>query len=496
MGAIVGLDGLPLVKASTVYEGATRGARSIGWAASGIGPNLAIQGSGKTLRDRSRAGYRNSTLLHSGIDKNTTNEVGRGFTMMSLCADTEFSESWNKTWKVCSTQLDPWGNMNFGAIMDLAVRSRGMSGECFIVKLRRRIESGLAVPLQVEVLEADLCPIDLDRRISVRRRIIQGVEFDGKNIVAYWFYKAHPEDGIDCVSLNDLRRVPASDVIHHYKVLRPGQVRAEPDTSAVLLKDRTFADYDDAELVRKKERSKFTGFLYREGAGTEDYLFDPATGKKIYDDDEAVPESSESIQGGTVLRGVPGEKLDLFDGDDTGSGYKDYMRWQGLLLGAGFNIPYQLLTGDWEGVNDRLVRAIMNEYRRGIGFNQVNLSGFQVAFKIWKWAIDEAVLLGIVPAPNFAANKQDYYKVDIRPDAFKHLHPEQDINARNKAINNNISNVEVEAAEYGQDLGDNMRRNAKAKKRWIDICKEEGIEPADMSGLFSALENTSGEGYE
>ena len=35
-----------------------------------------------------------------------------------------------------------------------------------------------------------------------------------------------------------------------------------------------------------------------------------------------------------------------------------------------------------------------------------------------------------------------------------------------------------------------------AAKSFIKICKEEGIEPADMSGLFSAFENTNGEGYE
>lgn len=486
---IVGLDGQPLRRASA-YEGATAAPRSNGWAAPSVGPNRAILYGGKTLRDRARAGYRNSLLLRSGVNKNVTNEVGRGFTMLSVSSDETFGKEWNGLWKVCKDQLDPCGVLNFGAILDVAVRARRMSGECFIRRVRRRVASGLEIPIQVDILEADLCPLDLNRRISSRRRIIQGVEFDGRHRVAYWFYKAHPEDGIESVSLNDVERVPARDVIHHYHPLRPSQVRAEPETAAALLKDRTFADYDDSELVRKRERSAFTGFLYREGGGQDDYAYDPATGLKLFDDDDGPAAPSESVRAGTMLRGVPGEKLELFSGDDTGQGYKDFVRWQALQMAAGQDVPYQLLTGDWEGVNDRLVRAILNEYRRSISFAQTNLSGFQVALKIWQWLIDEAVSMGRIQAPNFAANPYQYYAVDVRPDAFKHLHPEQDINARNKAIGNNISNVEAEAAEYGRDLDDNMRRNARAYKRWQEICAEEEVEkPANMSGLFSAFES-------
>lgn len=482
MSVIIGLDGRP-IQASQPYEGATRAPRSIGWNAPSMGPNRALAVSGRQLRNRARAGYRNSLLLRSAINKNTTNEVGKGFTLISTCQDDAFRRELNELWRIVSLELDPWGDMNFGALVNVAVKARRMSGECFIRRLRRRLSSGLQVPTQVEIMEADLCPLDLNRRISATRRIVQGIEFDGKLKVAYWFYRAHPEDGIETVSLSDLERVPARDVIHHYHPTRPGQVRAEPETAAALLKDRTFQEYDDAELIRKKERSAFTGFLYREQFG-DDWDFDPATGKPLFDDSKPA-EEVERVFAGTMLRGVPGEKLDLFDGDDTGQGYKDFVRWQALQEAAGLEIPYPLLTGDWDGLNDRLVRAFLNEYRRGITFDQTNLSGFQVAFTIWRWVIEDAVLIGRLKAPGFGSNPWPYLSLDIRPDAWKHLQPEQDINARNKAVSNNISNAEAEAAEYGRDLEDNMRRNAKALKRWEEICKEEGVkQPGNLAGLF------------
>jgi len=490
MSGLIDIHGNPL-RATVNYEGATKSPRSVNWSASSDGPNRALKTAGASLRNRARAGYRNSLLLRSAINKNTTNEVGKGFTVMSLCKDDDFSKSANDLWKIVSTELDPWGGLNFGGIVNLAVKSRRMSGECFIVRLPRPISSKLTVPVQVELYEADMCPVSFYKRLSANRVIKQGIEFSGKHKVAYWFYRVHPNDDDDKVSLNRLYRVPARDVIHHYHPNRPGQIRSEPETSAALLKDRTFSEYDDAELTRKKERSAFTGFLYREQFG-EDWEFDPQTGIPLFDD-SAPAETVQQVRSGTILRGVAGEKLDLFDGDDTGQGYKDFVRWQGLQISAGLDIPYPLLTGDWEGLNDRLVRAFLNEYRRGISFDQTNLSGFQVVFGIWRWVINVAITTGKLDAANYEQNPHYYLALDIRPDAFKHLHPVQDIDARNKAVFNNISNAESEAAEYGRDLDDNMRRNAKARKRWEQICKEEGIEPSNLAGLFSAQETIGAE---
>ncbi|MCF1458770.1 MAG: phage portal protein [Shewanella sp.] len=485
---IVGLDGQPM--RASHYDGASTGRRAVGWSASSAGPNRVMASTGEVLRNRTRAGYRNSLLMRSAINKNTTSEVGKGFTLMSTTKDEKFAKEVNRLWRILSTQIDPWGDFNLGALVHLAVKSRRMAGEVFIRRLRRRLASGLVVPLQVELLEADMCPLQLNKRFSATHRIVQGVEFFGKRKVAYWFYKAHPQDGLESASLNNLLRVPARDVIHHYMPSRPGQVRAEPDTAAALLKDHTFHRYDDQELVRKETRSGFTGFLYREGVGEADWEFDPNTGKPMYPDEVDAAPTEAVVQAGTILRGVPGEKLELFNGDDTGAGYKDYIRWQTLMLAAGQEIPHALLTGDWSGLNDRLVRAFMIEYRRGMSFDQTNLSGFQVMFGIWRWALEAMITTGLVTAPGFAENPWPWLEVDIRPDAWKHLHPEQEINARIKAINSQTSNVEREAAEHGGDVEDNMRRNARALKRWHEICEEEGVEnPGSMAGVFSTPES-------
>lgn len=482
------------------YEGATQGARSNGWAASPSGVNRINRGSAQTLTNRSRAGQRNSPILRSGIGQRTTAEVGKGFTLLSTCYDQEYADAATKLWNVSRFELDPNGQLNDAAIADLCVRTRLAAGEIFIRRIRRRLRDGLTVPLQVELLEGEFCPISLNRKLPNGNRIIQGVEFKRRRIVAYWFYLDHPHDGLDSASLTRLERVPAADVIHHFKPERAGAVRGVPTTSAVLLKDKTFRDYDDAELVRKKERAPYTGFLSRQDddpMDSEAAEYDPATGDPLFEDSDAAPRY-ESVEGGTMLRGLLGEKMTLFDGDNTGQGYADYMRWQALQIAAGQEVPYPMVTGDWNGLNDRLVRAMLQPFHRSVSFDQTNLSGFQVMFGIWCWVMDAAVQVGKLDAPGYADNPWFYRAVDVRPDAFKHLHPEQDIKARQRAIDGNLSNVDAEAADNGRDIEKNMQINAQRLAQWQRICRENGVEnPGNMTGVFSASNTpTSGVGNE
>lgn len=462
----------------TPYESATKSFRSAGWHSPSLGPNATLSSSLYTLRNRTRAAYRNSNLMRGAINKNTANEVGTGFALRSLCEDETFRQDANKLWKQSANEIDPSRTLNFAGLQALMVRNRRLSGEVFIRLRRRKTTSGLAVPMQIDVLEADCIPIEKNEDLKNGNKIRNGIEFRGPHRVAYWVYKEHPEDG-EC-SQDELVRIPARDMIHHYQPTRPGQLRGEPEAATALLKDHTFKEYDDSELVRKKERSGYTGFLYRESFEDEDAL--PGS----YEHDEPT-EDAVKVRSGYMLRGSVNEKLELFDGDNTGQGYPDFMRWQSLQLSSGLSIPYPLLTGDWSGLNDRLVRAMLNEYRREIEMAQDHLMVFQVCRRVWRWWMDTAILTGKLSAPKYSQDKAFYQALDVCPDAWKYLHPVQDVQARQLAMSSSLSNIDSEASELGYDVYENMRRNAKATKEFMEICKKEGVDPALVTGLFTGL---------
>jgi len=476
------------------YDGATMGRRSANWYAPASGPNSVLLGNLSTLRNRSRAAYRNNPWLNLGLERGVSNEVGTGIVPRFRSKDEEFKEKFRVLFNHFSESCDPSGNINFYGIQAQACRARRVSAECFIRRRRRSASSNLPLPLQIQVLESEYVPVDLNETRQNGNIIYGGIEFNRRGQrVAYWMYPEHPEDQAFNVFSGRYIRVPARDVIHHYNPIRPGQIRGEPDAVQSLLKAHTFDSYDDAELVRKQTRAPFTGFLTRESFDESDWLYDPFSGLPRKDGD--VP--ALDAQPGSILTGLPGEKLTLFNGDDTGAGYADFMRQQLLGQAAGLGVPYELITGDWSKVNDRLYRAMINEFRRNIEMLQDHLMIFQLCRTVKDWAIETAVLSGKINAPGYADNYRDYHKTDWQPQAWRHIHPEQDVNAVTKAIEANLTSRDAEIAKLnGYDAEEVDEQIVEGQHRIDRLKTEKGLD-INMDGniqnmavqLVTALSN-------
>lgn len=462
---IVGLNGQPLVMASSAYDGASYGRRMGGVYAPGSGINTMLNAALTTLRNRSRAGHRNMPLLRSGIEKKVTNEIGIGITPRAKCADLKLRKTINELWDESCFQFDPEGNLDVYGMQAQMARARRLSGECFIRVRYRSSSADLLVPIQFQVLEADFVPLDYNDTLSSGNRIIAGIEFNRRGQrVAYHMYREHPGEMYNYnASLANLVRVPASEVAHHFNPLHPGQIRGEPDSAASLVKAQTFDSYDDAELVRKQTRAPYTGAITREDFDTADadnWLFDPISGEKLESGNSF---GNAQVEAGTMLELLPGEKVDLFKGDDTGSGYADFMRWQSLMQAAGMDMPYELLTGDWKEVNDRLVRAIMNEFRRRIQMDQWHLMIPQVLRWMRRHWLNRAVLSGRINLPGYAIKMNDYHKHTWCPHGWPYINPVQDVKAKIDSIDADLVAHEDVVAENGDDLTDIQERNKVAR---------------------------------
>ncbi|MDP5205800.1 phage portal protein [Alishewanella sp. SMS8] len=469
---IVGLNGQPLMMGNSAYQGASYGRRMGGVYAPGTGINTLLNYALSTLRNRSRAGHRNMPLLRSGIEKKVTNEIGIGITPRAKCADQELRKAINKLWDESCFQFDPEGNLDVYGMQAQISRARRLSGECFIRARYRSANSNLLVPIQFQVLEADFVPLEYNDTLGNGNRIIAGIEFNRSGQrVAYHMYREHPGEMYNYqASLANLVRVPASEVAHHFNPLHPGQIRGEPDSAASLVKAQTFDSYDDAELVRKQTRAPYTGAIYRENISEEDYLFDPITGEPL--DDNSVMKAGQ-VEAGTMLELLPGERIDLFKGDDTGQGYGDFMRWQSLMQAAGMDMPYELLTGDWEKVNDRLVRAVLNEFRRRIQMDQWHLMIPQVMrWMRWHW-LNRAVLAGRINMPGYATKMNEYHQHTWCPHGWPYINPNIDVEAKINAIDADLVAHEDVVAESGDDLTDIQERNKVARNNRGDRSQQQ-----------------------
>ena len=218
--------------------------------------NTILTSSGDLLRARSRDALRNNPHAVAASDSFTANLIGTGIKPSSLFTENpDLREVMMQLWRDWTDQCDADALADFYGMQTIVARALFEAGECFIRFRPRRVEDGFLVPLQVQLLESEMCPYGKNEQTKGGNYVMNGIELDhlGKR-AAYWFYPVHPGDAPiePGVSGLDTVRVPASEVLHIFKCTRPGQMRGTPIVTPALVRMFLLDQYDDAELERKR----------------------------------------------------------------------------------------------------------------------------------------------------------------------------------------------------------------------------------------------------
>lgn len=425
------------------YDGAGAGRRSAAWKAPGAGPTSASLGGLRSLRNRSRAATRNDPYGFSAIDRLVSNTIGTGITPKPRHKDDTVRAALQELWDDWTEEADADGRTDFYGLQALVCRAVYESGECFVRIRPRRPEDGLAVPLQLQALEPEFVPHEKHEKRSNGNVIRAGIEFNGIGLrVAYWMYRSHPGDGPEpSAGYNELVRVPAEQVLHIFEPLRPGQLRGVPVLAPVLARLKSLDDFDDAVLFRQEVANLFAGFIRK--PAPEETEVDPVTGQAVVADaDDFTP--MVGLEPGTMQELLPGEEVEFSDPPDAGNTYPDFMRQQLIAAAAGAGLPFEVLTGDLREVNDRVIRVVLNEFRRRIEQRQFGVFVHQLCRPTRAAWLDMAVLSAAIDLPDYARNRRAYLRTRWVPQGWAYVHPVQDVQAQAMGVKSGfISRSEV-----------------------------------------------------
>jgi lambda family phage portal protein len=437
------------------YDAAGMGRRLAGWMPTSSGPNRAIEGL-QNIRNRARDVGRNDWAGESGVQKWTTNLVGIGITpRFKRIKDKARKQQVVDLWNDFVADADADNVLDLYGLQTLAVRSWLESGEVFIRRRRRFVESKHPVPLQIQLLEADMVPlIDEDQRIGMPEGNIirSGIELNKRGQrVAYWFYKDHPGDGGTYVNSMELIRVLASDVLHIFEPKRPGQLRGVSMLAAVMVRLKNIGDYEDATLERQKLANLFVGFLSRslpKAPGEEDV--DPLTGEVVDWGAGQPPEPLPGLRPGLLAELGDGEKIDWSNPPEAGTNYGEYMRTSHLGTAAGGGLPYELFSGDIANVSDRTLRIIVNEFRRHAEQRQWQIIIPKMCQPVVSWFVQSAVLAGLIGLDE----AEDVRRVEHAPHGWSHIHPVQDPAGKKIEVDNGFRSRASVIGGRGDDPDD------------------------------------------
>ncbi len=395
---------------------------------------------GATVSAR-RAGYyaRNNPWVVSSVQGLVGNAVGTGIKPRSRHPDATVRNKLHALWNQWTDKADAAGLTDFYGLQALAMRAMVESGETF-ARLRVTEDTSGLVPLRLELLDREQVPMDLHREIVAGSRIRAGIEFDANGQrVAYHCYQQRPGDPLAPMRL-DVIRLPATEVIHLFHALAPGQLRGMTWLAPILLRLHELDQYEDAALVKAKVAALFTGFI-RDPDGTVAGLNNGSgTGGVL----------QVGMEPGSLIPLPPGADIQFSDPADPGD-YGAYVKNHIRAIASGMGLPYELVSGDLEDVTYSSIRAGLVEFRRRIEQLQHSVIVFQFCRPVWERFVRLAVLAGHIPARDFDRDPQSFLAVDWLPPKWDWVDPQKDARAEIDQINAGLKSRSQSIAERGYD---------------------------------------------
>lgn len=447
------------------YEAAGTGRRAAGWDAPDGALNAIALPALPALRKRSRAAVRNDPYAFSAISKRVSNIIGTGITPRATIQDAGIRSTLRQLWEDWTDESDADGVADFYGQQAMIARMVEESGECFVRLRYRRPEDGYAVPLQLQLLAAEYVPIDKNFKTRAGNIVRAGIEFNAiGQRVAYWMYAIHPGDpSANSYTYNTLHRIPAGEVLHIFEPTEAGQLRGLPRLSPVLLRLKSLDGYDDAVLFRQEVANLFAGFITKKASPDSQPGIDPLTGQPIVADRDGAP--LVGLEPGSMQELGEGEEVQFSDPPDAGNTYVDFMRQQLQAAAVGVDLPYELLTGDMGDISDRVLRVLLNDFRRRIEQLQFAVYVFQLCRPVRAAWLDTAVLSGSIALPDYTARRRDYLRTRWVPQGHPYIHPVQDVEGKLKEINGGLNSRSEHVLRTGYDAEQIDEENAQDNER-------------------------------
>lgn len=365
------------------FEAASRERRTSGWTRA-TGDVNSVNGSALSdLRMHARDLARNSGWGKRGLQAIANNTIGWGMMARPFDAPSRAAKVSRKLWKewARSKRCDFDGRMNFYGLQKQVIRSIAEAGEVLIQ--RYLFADGT---MQIRLLEADHLDTNKDGTTTAQGGfMIQGVEFDslGRR-VAYWIFPKHPGSDYSSGTIKSVR-VPATDILHVFEVVRPGQVRGISWFAASIVVFKELDEFEDATLMKQKIAALFTGFI-TDTTGTAPLLGQAVSGVS----------NGEAFEPGMMTRLTPGQDVKFSD-PPSANDHESFSRASLRKAAAGLGVTYEDLTGDYTGVNFSSARMGRIAHQANVDDWRWNMMVPGFLDPVWNWVMETAQLKGQLP---------------------------------------------------------------------------------------------------
>jgi len=361
-------------------------------------------------------------------------------------------------------EADAAGKMHYYDIMRLAKRQDLEPGEFVIVKTFPK-DRNRYLPYALQIYEPDWLTsakdnystggIDLNAKPGARETR-NGIEYEKQTgrVTGYWF--ADPNYG------GAEMYVPAANVIHGFETLRPHQLRGVTPFAPGIMIASDLSSYLDAEIDTAKLAAKYLAFVYT------DFGAERQTANPLITTDSDTGQKIENIENAIIEYLRPGEKIELASSNRPGTTFQPTVRLMLTMLSIVTGVPYELISGDYSGLNFSTCRIVRNDFAqqlRPISVRHIRQFGLPTI----KTAIDLAVLTGRLSLPGYWQNPRPYLESEWQPPGMDAVDPLREAKSQIESISYGLKSPQEVARERGRDLEEVYNEIALAKEMAKDL---------------------------
>lgn len=315
-------------------------------------------------------------------------------------------------------------------LMPTLVRALVRDGEAFV-----HLRVTAFGDLRLKLIPSDQIDPALTRDLDGGARIVAGIEYDAHDeVVAYHMLREAP--GQPFASYGDAIRVPATDMLHVFDRLFPGQVRGLSWLAPVLLKLRDRDEASDAMLMQMKVASLMTGFVTDAEGGTAGL------------GDDTAPDMNVALEPGAMRLLPPGSQVTFSHPGQGLTQAVDFIRSQDREIATGVGLTFEMMTGDLGQANYSSARVGLLDFRRRAEMLQLALVEGQFLRPLWNRWIAVQELAGVIPTAEMDA----YLDVRFVAPGWAWVDPRNEVEADVAAINAGLKSREEVVAGRGRDI--------------------------------------------
>lgn len=447
--------------------------------------NTLIHGASPRLRSRVRDLVRNFPPFGRAVTGYTAYVLGQGARFQSLAVHPDGSPN-HAACRIIESRFRAWmesdadisRHLHWYEMQRLMCRQLLECGEAFFVKAYRRPGEGWRVN------PFCLLPVEADRLTDLGR---EQADKDGVRLFAGIEYRESTGEALAYHITDDgyagrTCRVDASDMLHIYQTLRPGQLRGVTPLAPAILFARALADYSQSELDAAKMQSKYIAFVTSE----DPQLAQAARGIRMPGKGGAGrPAPDERLENGIIEWLRTGESVQFASPPARPSdAYERFTRTVHRMVSISCDVPYEIISGDYTGVNYSTLKASRVDAQMLLVPHKQLVEHQHIAPVLLAWMDCDALTRPDL-YPGYWRNPELYRAGLWIHGGLPSVDPLRDGNANVLAVKNGFRSHQQVIMADGGDPDEVIRQ----RQEWARKLAEAGLAPTTDAALPSPREN-------